>query len=111
MIYTFLYNFSRAFHYNSIFYSNLVPNTDNYNNCNNNQLGYHLAGLIESDGTLITLAINDKNNRLTIKIVFQMKDKPLAEQLLKTLGYETIQKTNSSNAVALFIRNKKVLLI
>ena len=50
------------------------------------QLGYYLAGLIESDGTIITPSsakANDvltkiKKNTPTIKIIFQIKDKTLA---------------------------------
>jgi hypothetical protein len=39
-----------------------------------------LAGLIESDGSVITPSFNKTKNKPTIKIVFQKKDKPLAEQ-------------------------------
>jgi hypothetical protein len=71
-------------------------------------LGYNLAGLIESDGTLITPS--DKNNRATVKIVFQIKDKPLAEKIKEILGYGIIQKTNSPNAIELIIRSKEVII-
>lgn len=84
-----------------------APQSNNTENNNpNNQLGYYLAGLIESDGALITPQDNDGKNRPTIKIIFQLKDKPLAEHIRKILGYGSIQKTSSDFAVELFIRNK-----
>ena len=65
---------------------------------------HYLAGLIESDGTIITPS--NSKNRPTIKIVFHQKDKPLAEFLKIKLGYGTIQKTTSDLALELVIRNK-----
>lgn len=55
-----------------------------------NQLGYYLAGLIESDGTLITPSYLS-NTSPTISISFNTKDQPLAEKNQKTLGYGSIQ--------------------
>jgi hypothetical protein len=40
---------------------------------NNNQLGYYLAGLIESDGSILTPKLNSEN-RPTISIIFNIKD-------------------------------------
>jgi hypothetical protein len=56
-------------------------------------LGYYLAGLIEGDGYI---SITNKN-RVILGITFNIKDKPLAEKLLKYLGKGTIvkRKTNS----------------
>jgi hypothetical protein len=69
------------------------------------QLGYYLAGLIESDGTIIVPA-QDTKNTPTISIIFNSKDKPFAMHLLKILGYGSIHKTGSDNAISLVIRNK-----
>ena len=43
------------------------------------ELGAYLAGLIESDGSIIIP--KDSTTRPTIKIVFNIKDRPLAERL------------------------------
>lgn len=82
------------------------------------QLGYYLAGLIESDGAIITPSFakaNDglteiKKNTPTIKIVFQIKDKPLAEHIKTKLGHGSIQKTSSDSAIELVIRSKKGII-
>lgn len=45
-----------------------------------------------------------------MSIVFNSKDKPLALQLMKTLGYGSLQKSNVESAVLLVIRNKGGLI-
>jgi hypothetical protein len=59
-------------------------------NKTDSQLGYYLAGLIESDGSIIVPSEGDSTP--TIKIVFQIKDLPLAEKIKEVLGYGSIQK-------------------
>ena len=58
----------------------------------NSQLGYYLAGLIESDGSIIVPSYQSSVYTPKISIVFNSKDKPLALHLIKTLGYGSIQK-------------------
>jgi hypothetical protein len=77
-------------------------------NKTDSQLGYYLAGLIESDGSIIVPSEGDSTP--TIKIVFQIKDLPLAEKIKEVLGYGSIQKTKSDLAIELFIRNKKGII-
>ena len=58
----------------------------------NSQLSYYLAGLIESDGSIIVPSYQSSAYTPKISIVFNSKDKPLALHLIKTLGYGSIQK-------------------
>lgn len=76
---------------------------------NEGKLGAYLAGLIESDGTIIVPDL-DNSTTPTIKIVFNIKDKPLAVHIKSVLGYGSIQKTQSGNAVELVISNKTGIL-
>jgi hypothetical protein len=78
-------------------------------NHKNNQLNYYLAGLIESDGSIIVPKLNS-NNKPTISIVFNIKDLPLAIKIKNVLGYGSIQKISDKNAVNLVIRNKKGII-
>lgn len=55
-------------------------------NGSSNQLGFYLAGLIESDGSIIIPKDNSKNTP-TVLITFHINDKPLAEYLRKISGY------------------------
>jgi len=70
---------------------------------NKSELGSYLAGLIESDGSIII----PKNSlsKPTIKIVFNIKDRPLANCLMERLGSGSIQSA-SENAVLYVIRDK-----
>nr|QBM09687.1 hypothetical protein [Dactylella sp.] len=70
---------------------------------NKSELGSYLAGLIESDGSIIVP--KDSINTPTIKIVFNIKDKPLADYLMKTLGSGSIH-TSSDNSVIYAVRSK-----
>ena len=70
------------------------------------QLGYYLAGLIESDGSIIVPSYQSSGYTPKVSIVFNSKDKALALHLIKTLGYGSIQKSNIESAVYLVIRNK-----
>ena len=74
------------------------------------QLGYYLAGLIESDGSIIVPSYQNSAYTPKISIVFNSKDKPLALHLINTLGYGSIQKSNSDSAIYLVIRNKKGII-
>ena len=100
--------FMKEYHYRTFSYLGLTEEILNFENNNfyksENQLGYYLAGLIESDGTLITPS--DENNRATVKIVFHIKDKPLVEKIKDILGYGSIQKTNSENAIEFVVRSR-----
>lgn len=53
-----------------------------------NNLGHYLAGLIEGDGYISII----KGNRVILGITFNIKDKPLAENLLKYIGSGYIVK-------------------
>lgn len=78
---------------------------------NNNQLSYYLAGLIESDGTIITPKLESNNSpTTTISIIFNIKDEPLAEKIKDILGYGSIQIIKESNAINLVIRDKKGII-
>ena len=70
---------------------------------NKSELGSYLAGLIESDGSIIVP--KDKTNTPSIKIVFNIKDKPLADCLMETLGSGSIQPA-SYNSVLYVVRGK-----
>lgn len=100
--------FMKEYHYRTFSSLGLTEEILSFDNNNfyksENQLGYYLAGLIESDGTLITPS--DENNRATVKIVFHIKDKPLVEKIKDILGYGSIQKTNSENAIEFVVRSR-----
>src|SRR5579871_3095052 len=70
---------------------------------NKSELGSYLAGLIESDGSIIVP--KDNTSTPTIKIVFNIKDKPNADCLMEKLGSGSIQPA-SDNAVLYVIRSK-----
>ena len=73
------------------------------------QLGYYLAGLLESDGTLIVPNLISKTTP-KISIVFNRKEFPLAIQLKSILGYGSIQKDKSEFAINFVIRNKSGII-
>jgi len=82
--------------------NNIIPNISG-------QLGPYLAGLIESDGVLIT----PKNLSVTptIYISLHEKDRPFAEYLKNYLGYGSIQlEVSSSNAIRFVIHNKEGII-
>jgi hypothetical protein len=67
-----------------------------YNNGNiDSFLGPYLAGLIEGDGYIYIT--NSKYNRVIIGITFNLKDKILAERLLKYIGSGSIIRRKSSS--------------
>ena len=86
-----------------------LTNTTNDITQNNrsSQLGYYLAGLIESDGTII-VPKEGSSNTPKIDIVFNIKDKPLALHIKQVLDYGSIQE--NGNAVNLVIRSKMGIL-
>jgi len=57
----------------------------NINNNRNEELGYYLAGLIESDGSII-IPKKNSNNSPIISITFHINEKPLAECLIKRIN-------------------------
>jgi hypothetical protein len=67
-------------------------------------LSHYLAGLIEGDGYISITNIN----RIILGITFNLKDKPLVEKLLKTLGTGSIVK-RKSNSIELRFSSKKTL--
>lgn len=75
----------------------------------NDQLGSYLAGLIESDGSIIIPKENSKNTP-TISIVFHIDDKPLAIHLCEKLGYGSLEELEYKKAVKLYIRGKYSIL-
>jgi len=66
-----------------------------YSSSKNDQFGFWLAGLIESDGSIVVPDVRrDVKGRLRypfIKIVFHTDDLPLAQHLMKLLGGGTIE--------------------
>jgi LAGLIDADG endonuclease len=74
----------------------------------NKQLGFYLAGLIESDGSIIIP--KDDINTPSISISFNLDDKPLAEFICKILGYGSIETIKSKKAVKIHIRGRQSLI-
>ena len=76
-------------------FSRLSSNLNNFDNkrSKNLILGSYLAGLIEGDGYI---SITNEN-RVILGITFNIKDKPLAEYLLKVIGKGTIVKRKSNS--------------
>jgi len=66
-----------------------------------NDFGYYLAGLIESDGYF-------GNSKL--EIVLHEKDKPLALYLKEYLGYGLIYQIKNKKAIKFVIRKKSALI-
>jgi hypothetical protein len=75
-----------------------------YKNKNENKLDYYLAGLIEGDGYI---SINNKN-KVLLGITFNIKDKPLAEKLLKYIGKGFIVKRKTNSIELRFITVKSL---
>jgi len=73
------------------------------------ELGNYLAGLIESDGTIITPKEGSKTTP-KIGIIFNIKDKSLAIHIRNILIYGSIQIDEKTNSVNLIIRDKKGIL-
>lgn len=67
----------------------------------NSKFGYYLAGLFEGDGYI---TINNKN-KVIFGITFNIKDKPLAQMILKIIGIGHICKRNT-NSVELRFTSK-----
>jgi|SRR5436305_393764 len=89
---------------NLVYNSKLLPN-----NSEKKELGHYLAGLIESDGSIIIPKENSKNTP-TISISFHKDDKPLAIIITNKLYYGSVQTIEVSNAVQLSIRGKYSIL-
>jgi LAGLIDADG endonuclease len=83
----------------------------NCNLLNNNldELGFYLAGLIESDGSIIVPKENS-NNTPNITISFHQDDKSLAEKICSILGYGFLELIPLRKAVKIHIRGKYSIL-
>jgi hypothetical protein len=90
-------------------YNEIDHNTNNNNALINkdsfNELGYYLAGLIESDGSIIIPQLGSKNTP-SITISFHEDDKPLAEKICSTLSYGSLELIPLNKAVKIHIRGK-----
>jgi hypothetical protein len=76
----------------------------------------YLAGLIEGDGSIIVPENErSKSGKLQysyFKIIFYIKDLPLAEKIIEVLGYGTINVVKNSNyCVLTFYKKDGVLKI
>jgi hypothetical protein len=69
------------------------------------ELGYYLAGLIESDGSIIIPKENSINTP-SITISFHEQDKPLAQKICEVLGYGSVELIPSNKVVKVHIRRK-----
>ena len=93
-----------------------LTNTTNDITQNNrsSQLGYYLAGLIESDGTIIVPKVirspKGKLNYPSIQIAFDSRDLSLALLIQQKLGFGSISKTKNVNAYRLTINDYKGLI-
>jgi LAGLIDADG endonuclease len=99
--------------YNEIFYkikddNNFINNAYLKNNLVS-ELSHYLAGLIESDGSIIIPQVGSKNT-LSVTISFHEDDKPLAEKICNILGYGSLELIPSSKAVKIHIRGKYSIL-
>jgi hypothetical protein len=73
--------------------------------------GSYLAGLIEGDGSIFVPDLDsEKNQSARIKVVFNIKDEPLAKKLQALLGYGRFEYPKASNCVVLYIGNYPGLL-
>lgn len=86
-----------TYYYN---YNKILPNK-----MKTPQLGHYLAGLIESDGSIIIPKENSINTP-TISIVFHINDKPLAELICRKLGYGSLEIIELNKAVKIHFRGK-----
>jgi LAGLIDADG endonuclease len=73
------------------------------------ELGYYLAGLIESDGSIIIPKINSDNTP-SITISFHENDKPLAQKICDILGYGSLELIPANKAIKIHIRGKFSIL-
>jgi hypothetical protein len=71
----------------------------------NQNFGFYLSGLIESDGYISIT----KENRIILGITFNIKDKPLAEKILSYIGKGSIVKRKSNSVELRF--SAKISLI
>jgi hypothetical protein len=100
----FTQEFEQKNNYNEIDY-NTNNNNALINNNSFNQLGYYLAGLIESDGSIIIPQQGSKNTP-SVTISFHEGDKALAEKICSTLGYGSLELIPLNKAVKIHIRGK-----
>lgn len=84
---------------NKIFYSSKM----NHPKLDSSNLGPYLAGQIEADGSII-VPQNQKSSPM-IKIVFNSKDKPLAEYLMKMTGCGRFSIPKKGNYLIWIISN------
>jgi hypothetical protein len=76
---------------------------------NNKNFGSYLAGLIEGDGSIIVptteRSVKGKLNYPSIKIVFNLRDFPLAQLIQKELGTGSLSRMKGINAYLLQINS------
>jgi hypothetical protein len=83
---------------------------------NNKNFAYYLAGLIESDGTIIVpkteRSPKGRLNYPSIQIIFNSRDLPLALLVQKALGHGSLSKKKGANAYVLtFNSNESIKYI
>lgn len=71
------------------------------------KISYYLTGLIEGDGYISIL----KGNRVIVGITFNIKDKPLADKLLKYIGSGSIQRRKTNSVELRFAAFKSLKII
>jgi LAGLIDADG endonuclease len=79
------------------------------NNKFKSELGYYLAGLIESDGSIIIPKLSS-NNTSSVTISFHENDKPLAKEICNILGYGSLELIPLNKAVKIHIRGNYSIL-
>ena len=90
-------------------FGNKIFNLTSYSKLDSNNLGPYLAGLIEADGSII-VPINHKSSPM-IKIVFNSKDKPLADYLMKITGCGRFSIPKKGNYLIWIISNYEGIYI
>lgn len=86
-------------------------NQDSQNSNLDKNLNSYLTGLFEGDGHIWIPNLNaTKKHNLRFCITFHLKDKPLAEKLLESLGYGFIRIKLKENACVLTISPKNGLI-
>lgn len=107
----------RLYYYESKKYISSTKNNINiYKNYKfNKNFACYLTGLIEGDGSIIVpkteRSDKGKLNYPSIKIVFDLRDFPLAQMIQKTLGHGSLARMKGINAYLLTINNYEGVLL
>jgi len=101
--------------YSTSMFDDGVHSIYNLKNLNENdkKLGTYLAGLFEGDGHIWiqnSTSLKKKNHNPRFCITFHLKDKPLAEKLLKIINFGHIRYKPTNNACVLTISPIKGLI-